>query len=642
MSAPFVDLPPYATALQRSGYRPELNLPPLAEVQNDATQIKYRPLSDSAVQPTYSTSDSAGLDLYSATNIQIPAGKIVAVPTDIAIELERGTYGQIQPRSGIALHDGVFSIPGVIDSDYRGNVKVLLLNTTRFPYSVETGQRICQMIVHRIPTATMTHTMDSLSQTERDTQGFGSTEKRALPAPSPTEHQNGNTLRSSPHASSDDLHVIPLDSEDDIAHEPIPTVTTASVGELLYPFSIHLSSDPYDNVMTRELMNKDTHPHRGLVLEQCPLRNLPKIVDCLPGTPAATLPKWRSTLRGSYLLTMDGVPVFNISDVRSYFVKLQDVDKIQITVGTIEKAAMHSDDGIPMLYFDQLNMIADHLRQIKYPEQNLPPESTTTILSTEKRLQAAVKTLRAILYDDNPFKTAKMSLLQTKHSKKLTRRYLKQQPEWSEWLMSEWKQLDQYEAQGTFGKPSLLPPGANCLSLLWTYVVKSDPQKTKKSRCVCDGNPRNKGSITWGHTYAKALDHVGHRIFWAAVAQKNFIVRGSDASNAFAEAPPPKHPLYVRTDSPFSEWWASKNRPPIPEGYVLPVQKALQRHPESPRLWATLIDNILTKDLELNPTTHEPCLYHGHFNGEEILFLRQVDDFLCAAEKNTRALYFPP
>ena len=76
------------------------------------------------------------------------------------------------------------------------------------------------------------------------------------------------------------------------------------------------------------------------------------------------------------------------------------------------------------------------------------------------------------------------------------------------------------------------------------------------------------------------------------------------------------------------------------EGYVLPVQKALQGHPESPRLWATLIDKILTQELELKPTTHEPCLYHGVFNGEEILFLRQVDDFLCGAKTNETAEQF--
>ena len=74
-------------------------------------------------------------------------------------------------------------------------------------------------------------------------------------------------------------------------------------------------------------------------------------------------------------------------------------------------------------------------------------------------------------------------------------------------------------------------------------------------------------------------------------------------------------------------------RPPIPKGYVLPVHRALQGHPEAPRAWATLIDTILQTKLKLRPTKHGPCLYHGEYKGKEVLFLRQVDhDFAVAAE----------
>ena len=67
------------------------------------------------------------------------------------------------------------------------------------------------------------------------------------------------------------------------------------------------------------------------------------------------------------------------------------------------------------------------------------------------------------------------------------------------------------------------------------------------------------------------------------------------------------------------------------------VKKALQGHPVSPRLWATLIHNILTKDLGLKSTTHEQCLYHGEFDGKEVLFLRQVDNFACSAAEDSTA-----
>lgn len=110
----------------------------------------------------------------------------------------------------------------------------------------------------------------------------------------------------------------------------------------------------------------------------------------------------------------------------------------------------------------------------------------------------------------------------------------------------------------------------------------------------------------------------------------NMIVVGADASNAFAEAPPPKAPLYVEVDQKFREWWRSKGRKDIPNGYVLPVKHALRGHPKSPRLWATMIDGILRNQVDIHPCTHEPCLYSGTIDGEKVLFLRQVYDFAVA------------
>jgi hypothetical protein len=74
-------------------------------------------------------------------------------------------------------------------------------------------------------------------------------------------------------------------------------------------------------------------------------------------------------------------------------------------------------------------------------------------------------------------------------------------------------------------------------------------------------------------------------------------------------------------------------RPPIPEGYVLPINKEIQGHPEASRAWATLINSILKTKLNFKATTHEPCLSIGYFQNNKILFLHQVDDFAVAAEK---------
>jgi hypothetical protein len=204
------------------------------------------------------------------------------------------------------------------------------------------------------------------------------------------------------------------------------------------------------------------------------------------------------------------------------------------------------------------------------------------------------------------------------------------------WKESEQKQLDQYYGQRIFGEPCSLPPGANVLNLLWFYNVKDDGRLN--ARMVCNGKLLDKNTVIFGHTYAKSLDHVGSCVFWAACASKNFIVQGADASNVFVEADTPKVPLFVRVNEQYRKWWNKKmKRPNIPSNFVLPVHKAFQVHPEAPQVWATLIDNILWR-LKFKPTMHEPCLYQGMFDGKEVLFLRQVDDFAVGAQNESTSI----
>ena len=111
--------------------------------------------------------------------------------------------------------------------------------------------------------------------------------------------------------------------------------------------------------------------------------------------------------------------------------------------------------------------------------------------------------------------------------------------------VSEYKQLNQYHAQGMFGEPVRPPRSCNILPLIWTYLIKSDG--TKKARCVCNGSPSHRGSVTMAHTYAAALDQSGARTFWAITALHNYTAFGADATNAFTEAPPPTARLTCKT-----------------------------------------------------------------------------------------------
>jgi hypothetical protein len=186
-----------------------------------------------------------------------------------------------------------------------------------------------------------------------------------------------------------------------------------------------------------------------------------------------------------------------------------------------------------------------------------------------------------------------------------------------------------------FSEPMAAPEKANIHHMLWRYLVKMCG--TWKARMVCDGSPRQ-GTITLGHTFANSLDSASERLFWAVCAKQGLMAFGADCSNAFAEALPPKAPLYMRIDKAYHDWWVHhlKREPIDPSKTVVRVHNAIQGHPKSPRLWEKMIDKIL-RDIGLIPTTHEPCLYQGIYKGQFTLFLRQVDDFAIATNSNETA-----
>lgn len=128
--------------------------------------------------PSYARSGDAGIDLLARTTALLePGGGRVLVPTGIAIALPEGWAGFVQPRSGLALRHGVTCLnsPGLIDSGYRGELKVLLVNSDpSSPYRVVRGERIAQLVIQRVAAVKLLE-VDSLDDSTRGAAGFGST-----------------------------------------------------------------------------------------------------------------------------------------------------------------------------------------------------------------------------------------------------------------------------------------------------------------------------------------------------------------------------------------------------------------------------------------------------------------------------------
>jgi dUTP pyrophosphatase len=130
--------------------------------------------------PSYQSAAAAGLDLLAAVAADAPVviapGRWSAIPTGLALELPPGTEGQVRPRSGLAAQHGVtvLNAPGTIDADYRGEVKVLLVNLGPEPFAVTRGVRIAQLVIARVARARLIETTEP-AVTTRGAGGFGST-----------------------------------------------------------------------------------------------------------------------------------------------------------------------------------------------------------------------------------------------------------------------------------------------------------------------------------------------------------------------------------------------------------------------------------------------------------------------------------
>ena len=339
------------------------------------------------------------------------------------------------------------------------------------------------------------------------------------------------------------------------------------------PYDIHLSNDMFDNHSTCTIETWGNNKCLGLSIYNSSTHNIPRLAECLCGTPAARIPKWHSQLRHSFITAVNNIPTTTIDEIQSIISKAQSADETAITIAfaTTHKHAMHPQQGLPQLYRDQLNIVGQHMWDLCHhdPEWNARMGGTLPILQAVWDPDSNIPSTKALQISKLITKGMKLSPL-SKKQRKLTRTKLMKMDDWSLWEALEWKQLDAYSDQKTFDPPETTTKRFILLSLISTYLVKDDGQR--KARCVCNGSKNMRGSVTMAETYASALEQTGARIFWSACALQNYIIIGADAANAFAEAPPPKAPLYVRVDKQYREWYLQKFGKIIPEGHVLRVR----------------------------------------------------------------------
>ena len=470
-------VPMAAQTLQRLGYVDE----PTPSEEKTPTTLQIEKLLPTAVVPSRATPGSIGYDICNASpeSIIIKPWHTAIVPTGIALATTPGTYVRIAPRSGLTVKNNLTTMAGVIDPDYRGEVKIVLHNFGENEQKIQPKQKIAQLILEKADTPTV-EVVQKLPRTKRNTGGFGSTD-----SPSSTSIQEYTVKNSKVNK----MNIIPA------YFEPA--------------YHLYLSTDPYDNVTSRNI-NPRPHDNNllGMKIQQCPIRNLPQLIDCEKGSSSMRIPKWRSQLKHSYLTHVNNIAIYNKKSIERIIKTAREVnpnEPIQITFASIKQQSMHPQFGVPHLHHDQMNLIASHLWELRHkPEWDIEAtESIITpyVLNKDSTVKAKHKSKVKFLYSHPTINQMSSNI---KIPKKLTRRYLLQQDDWDQWQQSEFKQLDQYRSQGTLGEPTTLPKGANLLPLLWTYLIKDDG--TRKARCVCNGSPRQRGSVTLANTYAGSLE----------------------------------------------------------------------------------------------------------------------------------------
>lgn len=137
-------------------------------------ELKVFLRSPKATVPTKGSALAAGYDLYASESAVIPSKGQGMVATDISIIVPIGTYGRVAPRSGLAVKHGITTGAGVIDADYRGEVKIVLFNLGDKDFEIKSGDRIAQLVLESIVNADIA-VVSSLDETDRGEGGFGST-----------------------------------------------------------------------------------------------------------------------------------------------------------------------------------------------------------------------------------------------------------------------------------------------------------------------------------------------------------------------------------------------------------------------------------------------------------------------------------
>ena len=400
--------------------------------------------------------------------------------------------------------------------------------------------------------------------------------------------------------------------------------------------NFHIS--PFQDIMTKEIHVKCKSPTFGLQLDQDELNGRVFLKDVTKKSSAATMfSTWKATrnkVRGAYIVSINDQPVFDKQSALNVLESLvaKGTTEFEIKFAPVAKASSVRR----WKEIDEYNLHAPTDKFNTTAQINYAALRAITAIRTGTHIPPNIVSDEMIRLVIN----ALTSQTTTKEEEALghfTRRKLKQLNNWNEWLHAERKQLDQFHDLEMYGKPTPRPPKSILLRPHWQYQVRKTGER--RSRNCCDGSKRSAPLLhAIASTYSSCVEQPVQRLFFALTAILNYKLYAGDAKDAYAHSPPPEVPTFVAIDGQYADWYKWKFDEHLNPSHVLPVQHALQGHPESGRLWEEHINKILfSKELRFTTTTHDKCIYQTTYKDTKILMLRQVDDFLISSPNATLA-----
>lgn len=139
-------------------------------------KLNYKKITTSAKDPVKAHKFDAGWDLFADKGAIITTSSLASIPTGIAVDIPSGYYGQIQERSGFSLKNTLKIKAGVVDAGYQGEISIIFVNTGEAPVKIYEGDKVAQIVFHKLPLITLEEVKDFAQETERGTKGFGSSD----------------------------------------------------------------------------------------------------------------------------------------------------------------------------------------------------------------------------------------------------------------------------------------------------------------------------------------------------------------------------------------------------------------------------------------------------------------------------------